>query len=66
MLEQRQYGWIDFNVDDTHEIEEYATIIAQYAYDLVSHVIAHAPASVSDADDWTLPDMAEWPKGTEP
>lgn len=34
-------------------------IIAQRAYDLVSHVIDHAPASVSDADDWNIPDLTE-------
>lgn len=39
MLAQRQGDWIDFNADDTEAIEEYSTIIAQRAYDLVVHAL---------------------------
>lgn len=37
-------------------------IIARRAYDLMAHVIDHAPASVSGADDWHIPDMTTLPE----
>jgi hypothetical protein len=35
-------------------------LIARYAFDIVGQVIDHAPASVSDADDWDIPDLPMW------
>lgn len=47
---------------DLEEQSRLATILARRAYDLVEHVIEHAPDSVSDADDWNIPDMLDLPE----
>lgn len=41
--------------------EEATTLLAQYAYDLVSHVIEHAPPG-NDTHDWDIPDLTKWPE----
>lgn len=43
MLAQRQWDGIDFNSDDTDEIEEYSLVIARRAYDLVAHTLSMQP-----------------------
>ena len=66
MLAQRQGEWIDFNSGDTSEIEEYSTIIARRAYDLVTHVlhITDDPSKVMRPQQIVerIPDMTEFPK----
>jgi hypothetical protein len=47
--------WID--TTEPNFTDGFIQIIAQNAYDLMAHVIDHAPASVSDADDWNIPDL---------
>lgn len=37
------------------------SIITQRAYDLVTHVIEHAP-EYPNVDDWNIPDLEELPK----
>jgi|SRR5450631_199730 len=39
MLAQTQWNGMDFNSDDTEEVEKYSAIIAQRAYDLVEHAL---------------------------
>jgi hypothetical protein len=71
------YGYIDvvsfgadynsdterYEIDPEHEDHgPYIEIIARRAYDLMGHVVEHAPASVSDADNWNVPDMDELPE----
>lgn len=36
--------------------------IAGRIWDWTAHIIDHAPASVSDADDWHIPDLTAWPE----
>jgi hypothetical protein len=48
MLESRDRGWIDFNVWDQDEIEEYSTLLARAAYDLVSHVLLNTGPMMFD------------------
>jgi hypothetical protein len=50
---------LEFRIDtaEPNFKEDFLQILAQHGYDLMAHVIDHAPASVSDADDWNIPDL---------
>lgn len=39
MLAQTQWDGMDFNADDTEDVENYSLIIARRAYDLVVHTL---------------------------
>jgi hypothetical protein len=58
------HGFTSENYDpDQSMYRDFAVeLIAQRACDLMVHIIDHAPPSVSDADDWDIPDLTEWPE----
>lgn len=67
MLEQREGGWIDFNVDDPEAIAEYSAIVARAAYDIVFHALHFHEYSAlygttTEEAVSVVPDMAELPE----
>lgn len=56
------WGKVNIDMEPDDWDEQCILSIAQRVYDLVEHVIDHAPASVSDMDDWTIPDLIDLPK----
>lgn len=76
MLTQTQWNGMDFNSDDTEEVEKYSAIIARRAYDLSLHVMSHLtelePHRIILTDEEQqaylietldgVPDLTHWPE----
>lgn len=63
MLEQTQWEGMDFNSDDTEEVEKYSLIIARRAYDLVDHAVKYGcKHGIIFCPIEQIPDLTEFPE----